>query len=152
MGKRYNLGCGGDILPGWVNVDVCLDLGPRIEVWDLDEHPWPFPAGTASEIRAFDIFEHVDDPVGFMVECHALLEPGGPLRIRTPYYQWIDAFTDPTHKRFPTEHTFDYWINDGNPLYTNQNRMFGGIEFVKGKVEPNPVTGQMDVVLVKPDA
>jgi hypothetical protein len=37
-------------------------------------------------------------------------------------------------------------------FYENQNRMFGGVEFIKVKVEPNPHTGQLDVVLRKPDA
>jgi predicted SAM-dependent methyltransferase len=148
---RINLGCGQDIRRGWVNVDYCLDLGPGVTVWDLDEHPWPFEDACADEIWGLDIFEHVHDAVGFMVECHRILKPGAPLRLRTPFWQWPDAFTDPTHKRFPTEHTFDFWVK-GTTFYENQNRMFGGVEFIKVKVEPNPHTGQMDVVLRRPDA
>ena len=49
---RLNLGCGRDVLPGWVNVNASDQLGPGVEVWDLDEHPWPFEDGSASEIRA----------------------------------------------------------------------------------------------------
>jgi predicted SAM-dependent methyltransferase len=149
---RVNLGCGLDILPGWVNVDASGQLGPSVNVWDLDDIPWEWAGDcSASEIRARDIFEHVDDPVGFMCECHRILVPGGPLRMQTTYWQWVDAFTDPTHKRFPTEQTFDYWVR-GTALYEAQNAQMGGVEFVKVRVEPNPGTGQMDVVLRKPDA
>lgn len=146
---RINLGCGKDILPGWVNVDASDQLGPGVEVWDLDEHPWPFEDASAQEIRGFDIYEHVWDPVGFMIECHRILQPGGTLRLQTCYYLCIDAFTDPTHKRFPTEYTFDYYV-PGTPFYETSNAQFGGIVFEKIKVEPNVATGQLDVILRRP--
>ena len=150
---RVNLGCGRAILPGWVNVDACPDLGPGVEVWDLDEHPWPFEDGSAAEIRGFDIFEHVEDAVGFMAECHRILAPGGVLRLQTTHHTCIDAYTDPTHKRFPTEQTFDYWIR-GTIFYDMQNVMMGGFHFEPLPGRPaaalNPGTGQMDVYLRKP--
>lgn len=146
---RLNVGCGHDQLPGWVNVDASPNLGPDVHVWDLDVLPWPWKPDSADEIRGVDIFEHVNDPVGFITECHRILKPSGTLRLQTTYYQWMDAFTDPTHKRFPTEHTFDYWVR-GNVLYEAQNDQMGGVEFIKVKVFPNPSTGQMDVTLRKP--
>jgi len=148
---RLNLGCGHDVLPGWVNVDASAKLGKAVQVWDLDVPPWPWDTGSAEEIRGIDIFEHVDDPVLFMTECHRILQPGGVLRLQTGYYQWVDAFTDPTHKRFPTEYTFDFWVK-GTPLYEAQNEQMGGVEFIKVKVAPNTATGQLDAILRKPDA
>lgn len=148
---RLNLGCGRDILPGWINVDASAALGPSVEVWDLDE-PWQWAEDdSAEEIRGIDIFEHVDDPVLFMMEAHRVLKPGGVLRLQTGYYLHRDAYTDPTHKRFPTESTFDFWV-PGNVLYDAQNVQMGGMAFVKVKVKPNPATGQLDVILRKPDA
>ena len=146
---RLNLGCGRDILPGWINLDASDALGQEVLVWDLDEQPWPFHDRQAEEIRGIDIFEHVDNPVGFMTECHRILHPGGILSLQTGYYQWVDAFTDPTHKRFPTEFTFDFWVA-GTPLYVAQNAQMGGVRFEKVKVEPNRMTGQLDAVLRKP--
>jgi predicted SAM-dependent methyltransferase len=150
---RLNLGCGHDILAGWVNVDASDRLGgpPLLVVWDLDVLPWPWDDMTASEIRGIDIFEHVNDPVGFVSECHRILEPGGMLRLQTGYYLHQDAYTDPTHKRFPTEHTFDFWI-PGNVLYDAQNAQMGGAAFEKIRVKPNHQTGQLDVILRRPDA
>src|SRR5262249_17803304 len=110
---RYNLGCGLDILPGWVNVDGAEVLRDRgVEVWDLEEMPWPFPGASADEIRAIDVFEHIEPKlrVGFITECHRMLKPGATLRMQTAYYTSIDAYTDPTHYGAFTEHSFDFWI------------------------------------------
>jgi len=41
-----------------------------------------------------------------------------------------NAFTDPTHRRFPTEHTFDYWI-PGTVLFDEHNPAYGGVAFAK---------------------
>lgn len=146
---RINLGCGRDLLPGWVNVDACPGLPGTYEVWDLDEHPWPFEDGSAEEIRGIDVYEHMHDPIGFMVECHRILAPGGVLRLQTAYYLSMDAYTDPTHKFSSTEHSFDFWV-PGTVYYEAQNAQFGGMVFSKRRVQLNRDTGQLDVVLVKP--
>jgi SAM-dependent methyltransferase len=146
---RLNLGCGIDILPGWVNVDASDQLGPSVEVWNLDEHPWPFDDSSVSEIRAIDIYEHVDNPVGFMVECWRVLQPGGTLRIQTAYWQCMDGYTDPTHKRVSTEDSFDFWVR-GTIYFETQNAQMGGMEFVKIHVRPE-ADGQLHALLRKPD-
>jgi SAM-dependent methyltransferase len=106
---RLNLGCGSVPEPGYVNVDVWDQPGVDV-AHDLDVFPWPFKDGEAEEIRAWDVFEHVADPVGFMGECHRVLAPGGLLFIHTVHYQSRNAYTDPTHRRFLTEESFDYWV------------------------------------------
>jgi len=141
------------MLPGWVNVDASLNLPGTYEVWDLEELPWPFEDATADEIRGFDIIEHITGRLvpAFMQECHRILRPGGVMRLRTTYWQWIDSYTDPTHTWHPTEQSFDYWI-PGTVLYKAQNIQMGGVAFEKLRVEPNPSTGQMDVILRRSDA
>jgi hypothetical protein len=67
----------------------------------------------------------------FMVECYRVLEYGAPLFIKTPHYLHRDAYTDPTHKRFPTEHTFDYWI-PGTQLFEQGNEAMGRVYFRPG--------------------
>lgn len=104
-----NLGCGRKPLPGAVNVDVVAM--PDVDVvHDLDVFPWPFDTATFDEVHAAHIFEHVQDPLGFMAECHRILTPGGLLRIEVPHWKSPNAFTDPTHRRFCTEDTFRYWV------------------------------------------
>src|SRR5258708_16787192 len=36
----------------------------------------------------------------------------GVLQVCVPYYKHANAFSDPTHKRFCTEHEFDYWRSE----------------------------------------
>ena len=108
-GIQLNLGCGAQPVPGWVNLDIVGIPGVDV-VHDLDSFPWPFEDEVASVIRAFDVFEHVDKPLEFVNECWRVLQTGHNLIIHTSCWQTENSFTDPTHKRFCTEHTFDYWI------------------------------------------
>lgn len=111
---RLHLGCGTTILPDAVNVDLVALPGVDV-VHDLDSAPWPWDDGTAENIGAFHLFEHLAAPITFMTECWRVLAEGGHLAIVVPYWKDPGAFTDPTHRRFCTENTFDYWI-DGQPL------------------------------------
>lgn len=141
---RINLGCGSDIAPGYVNLDRVA--GPGVEVvHDLDRLPWPFEDDSADFLLATDVFEHVSDAIGFMTECHRILMPNCHLRLHTPHWRSADAFTDPTHKRFPTEHTFDYWIP--GTVLSKHNAAYGGVWFDLVALQPDG--GSMDVILAK---
>lgn len=106
---RLNLGSGSAPREDMVNVD--LVALPEVDVvHDLDVAPWPWPDGSVGEIVAQDVFEHVSNPIVFMTESHRVLETGGGLLIKSPHWKHQDAYTDPTHKRFCTEHTWDYWV------------------------------------------
>jgi predicted SAM-dependent methyltransferase len=142
---RLNLGCGSIILPDYVNVDIAPVPGADV-VHDLDVRPWPWEADTVEQIVAKDVFEHVESAVIFMAECHRVLVPGGLLHLRTPHYKSRDAFTDPTHRRFPTEHTFDYWIQ-GTVLHGLHNAAYGGVSFRLAGYRLE--LGSMDFVLEK---
>jgi hypothetical protein len=143
---RLNLGCGSRSLEGWVNVDAVAQPGVDV-AWNLDALPWPFRSGHVSEIRAYDVFEHVDDPLGFMAECWRVMEEYAPLAIHTSYWKSENSFTDPTHKRFCTERTFDYWI-PGTPYYDRYAASYArGARFRR---EHTVVDGQeLDVLLRK---
>jgi SAM-dependent methyltransferase len=127
---KLNLGCGTDIRSkdeGWVNLDIADGPGVDI-VHDLDDAPWPFSIATFDEVAAYDIFEHVEDPITFMVQAWRVLKWGGVLTLRTTHWREKNAYTDPTHKRFPTEETFDYWIA-GTVLHSRHNNAYGGVSF-----------------------
>lgn len=144
---KINLGAGSNQIPGWVNVDSVWQPGIDV-VHDLDDLPWPFIDGEADRIVAFDVFEHVNDPIAFMVQAHRILRPGGKLLIHTSYLGNPESFTDPTHKRFCTEQTFDYWI-DGTPQHKIYNAAYGGVTFERFHVGIGP-DNYLDVRLVKP--
>lgn len=109
--KKLNLGAGDLPLAWHINVDITPLPGIDV-VHDLDVVPWPWEDSSIDEIQGFDIFEHVDKPLEFMNECARVLKSGGVLNLHTNYWKSENAYTDPTHKRFCTERTFDYWIKD----------------------------------------
>lgn len=106
---KLNLGCGLKLREGWVNVDTANLPGVDIH-HNLDVAPWPWDDKSVSEILAEHVFEHVFNPLTFMNEAWRVLEPGGLLCIVSPWYQHASAFTDPTHRRFCTNETWDYWV------------------------------------------
>ncbi|MGH3440000.1 MAG: class I SAM-dependent methyltransferase [Sciscionella sp.] len=106
---KLNIGCGIDVRIGWVNLDAVNLPGVDV-VHDLDTIPWPFDSCCFEEVDAFDVFEHVSDPLGFVAELHRVLAPGGMALIHTTHWRSPNAWTDPTHRRTATERTFDYWI------------------------------------------
>ena len=106
--KAVNLGSGHLCYPEAINVDAVALPGVDV-VHDLDVFPWPFDDQSQDEVWAPSIFEHVEDPIAFMRECWRILKPGGLLHLVVPHWQSENAFTDPTHKRFLTERSFDYW-------------------------------------------
>lgn len=125
--RKLNLGSGQRPAEGWINVDrVALESVDVVH--DLDVLPWPWEDGSVTTIAAQDVFEHVGDPIGFMTESHRILTSDGTLVIKSPHFRHRDAFTDPTHKRFCTEHTWDYWI-PGTALFQDSNAMYGGVSF-----------------------
>lgn len=140
---RLNLGAGSKSLSGYVNVDRVQLPGINV-VHDLDVTPWPWEDGSADRITAIDVFEHVADAIAFMAESHRILKAGGILFMRTPHISSLDAFTDPTHKRFPTQYTWDYWI-PGTVLFASHNAAYGGVSFTS--VDHEMVDGQQQVTL-----
>jgi SAM-dependent methyltransferase len=113
---RLNLGCGRKKLAGFVNVDKSEAVAPDV-LWDLDRFPYPLERGHFTEVRAFDVVEHLQDIPAFMDEVHALLAPGGTIEITTPHYSSPNSYNDPTH-RFHfglfafdvfTRHELDYY-------------------------------------------
>lgn len=116
---RLNLGSGSDRLEGYVNVDSAEMPGVD-QVWDLDQYPWPWEDASVSRIRAFDVWEHLRQPLPFMREAWRVLTVGGILDIHTVGVLVADNgqivrispnyFRDPDHLRASDPHSFDYWI------------------------------------------
>lgn len=144
---RLNLGCGGDIKKGWTNVDGHPLPGVDV-VHDLDVYPWPFSDCSAEEIVASHVYEHVAKPVEFVLECWRVLRPGGGLKVVCPSWQSENAFTDPTHVRFVTPKTFDYWC-DGEMLNDKLGAQFLGDQYKFRKVRVRQHGGDLWFSLAK---
>lgn len=91
-----NLGCGTDIRPGHVNLDVAALPGVDV-VHDLGELPLPFDDARFDAVVCKDILEHLDYPP-VLRELHRILRPGGRLEITSPHFTSRAAYLDPTHR------------------------------------------------------
>ncbi len=84
-----NLGCGQQIHPDWLNVD--LEAGdPRVFAHDL-RRPLPFPGASFSAVYHSHVLEHLPrrEAPRFLAECWRVLEPGGILRVVVPDLEGI---------------------------------------------------------------
>ena len=109
--RKLNLGCGRDIRPGYVNLDLVKIPGIDV-VADL-ERRLPFPDDTFDEIFSSHVLEHVRDLIPLLGELARISKPGAVLRIEVPHLSFFGAYTDPTHKRFFGYHSFDYFTPTG---------------------------------------
>ena len=80
---RLHLGCGTNIMPGWVNIDVEARAG--VTLHDLTK-PLPFASGTVRYVFSEHFIEHItyNEGAALLREIRRVLAPGGVLRISTP--------------------------------------------------------------------
>ena len=126
---KLNLGCGNDIIPGWVNVDFIKKKGID-KVHNLNKYPYPFKDNTFDEIKCVEVVEHLDDTVATMKEIFRILKPGGKVIITVPYFLSVGAWSNPEHKRAFNYQTFKYFISG-----TDENSIHNiGINFSAGRI------------------
>jgi O-antigen biosynthesis protein len=78
---------------------------------------WPFEDGSVGVVRAFDVFEHLKDPLHTMKELYRVLAPGGYAFIQVPSTDGRGAFQDPTHVSFWNENSFLYYTDQSWAQY-----------------------------------
>jgi predicted SAM-dependent methyltransferase len=83
QGMAMHLGCGAQIKPGWVNIDINPAADLTLDV----REPLPFADGTFKMIYSEHFLEHLDYPdniTKLLNECYRILEPGGVLSFSVP--------------------------------------------------------------------
>ena len=109
MKVRLNFGCGVEKKKGYLNCDISRDVNPD-KIVDL-ENKLPFKDNFADEIILEHVLEHIKNFVPVMHELRRISKKGAKMFIRVPFYSSWSQFTDPTHVRFFTPRTFDYFKN-----------------------------------------
>jgi predicted SAM-dependent methyltransferase len=102
-----DLGCGSKKIAGAIGLDRRLESGVDV-ICDF-EHELPLKTDSVDIMNMSHIMEHVRDLIPFMEEVYRVCRPGAEVRIVVPYYASRGAFRDPTHVRFITEDTFQYF-------------------------------------------
>ena len=113
---KLDLGCGRYKEPGFIGVDKYKIVNPDI-VCDIEIEKLPFDDSTVAKIRSSQVFEHIVKLNEVLAECHRVLKPDGVLEIEVPYWSSEGAFRDPTHVRFFSEKSFEYWRPESECAY-----------------------------------
>jgi glycosyltransferase involved in cell wall biosynthesis len=105
---------------------ITVDLKDADIISDLNQH-WPFPDNSVGIIRAFDVFEHLNDSLHTMKELYRVLAPGGFAFIQVPSTDGRGAFQDPTHKTFWNINSFKYYTQANKAKYIDSPVRFQAI-------------------------
>ena len=135
-----NLGAGGDIRRGCMNIDI-RPLPGIDYVMDLESEELPLPDRSISRAIMYDVLEHfswrkVRDVLAHVV---AKIKAGGVLEVRTPdieaIYQRVVArkdFRGDFRYRFEA---ISYWIGGGQDYPENTHRAFWDADALKELLE-----------------
>ena len=121
--NKLNIGCGNEIKKGYINVDFVKQPGVDV-VMNLEKFPWPFKNNEFDEVYASHVLEHVSDLIKTMAEIHRISKNGAKIIIRGPHFSCGVSYRDPTHKRFFSYFTFEYFSNPKNYYKRKENNLF----------------------------
>ena len=110
MRKKINIGCGADILDGYINLDYHDQKGVDV-IWDIKKTPWPFKDNNFSEAFCSHTLEHIKDIQSTMKEIWRISKPGAKIIIRVPHFSCGVYHRDITHKRPFSFFSMDYFYN-----------------------------------------
>lgn len=96
--KKLHIGCGYEILPGYINTDN-IPLPGVDQLLDLDQFPYPFEDNTFDEVFSAHVLEHVSDLGKTMEELTRICKPGAAIKVIVPYFANPGTRADYTHKR-----------------------------------------------------
>lgn len=128
--KKLHLGCGGNILSGWDNLD--WGDGSGIIKCDLSE-ALPYNDRSITHIYSEHFIEHLDEVDGFnlMKECYRVLIPNGKLRFSCPdLKQYVEAYLDWEKQTASDKNKFTSGTNFLN--YAILGEAFSGIKYLSG--------------------
>ena len=119
---KLNIGSGKEKRIGYFTLDNSRLVNPDI-LADLEKE-LPIEDNTFTEIIGNHILEHIDNLNGLMKELNRISKKGAIIKIRVPFYLSVGAFMDPTHKRFFTPFTMDYYCDSHYSYETTDKPLF----------------------------
>lgn len=138
---RINLGCGGDVRRGYLNIDV-RPLGLNVLQLDLERLLLsPFPDMCAEEILAKDIIEHISwrRVEDLLRDCFRVLKPGGVMLVQVPDLEVIAkrVILDPNFRYGDLQgwKAISYWVYGAQDYPENVHKSGFTIPTLKGLLE-----------------
>jgi hypothetical protein len=131
---KLHLGCGNDKREGYVNVDSAKEVQPD-KVWNLEKTPLPFKDNSVEEVVANHVFEHVVNFIPLMHDLHRICKKAALIKVKTPFYSAWGQYNDPTHVRFFSPFTFNYFNGKNN--YSHQVKSINETNLKVEKVRIN---------------
>ena len=109
-------------------VDLCHKAGHH-QVVEGYSHQLPFPPGCFDLITAFDVLEHIEDPVGALEHLSRMLRPGGKILLTVPAFPFLYGPHDSalSHVRRYSRRDLGYTIADSGLVQEASHFFFGGI-------------------------
>jgi len=116
MKKILDVGCGRskkvpkdeELVKGIDSVNL-----PGVDfVHDLEKFPWPIKKEEFDQIICNHVLEHLSNLTKTMDELSRILKKGGTISIKVPHFSFVGSYQDPTHKKFFTSGTMDYFTED----------------------------------------
>ena len=105
---KLNLGAGNDKKEDYLNIDNSPLVSPDI-LCDLEEAKLPFEDSSVDEIIAYHVLEHITNFIPLVYELHRVCKSGAKIYVRCPFYSGWGQYNDPTHVRFFSLYTFNYF-------------------------------------------
>jgi len=113
---KLHLGCGSNLLPGWVNTD----FPPKSDtVIELDAtKKFPFEDNYFDYVFSEHMIEHIsfEDGLNMLKECFRVLKPGGKIRCSTPDLRFLIKLHEdpdnPIHKHYIEWAVDQCWKNN----------------------------------------
>jgi len=122
--EKLNLGCGKIKKEGYINADI---VKPADVIFDARKGI-PYKDNNFERVEANNLMEHFNSEefIFVMNEVWRVLKPQGFFWMRVPNAEkWFDgAAGDPTHKKFFTSRSFNYF-QKGHPTYENYGKSYG---------------------------
>ena len=107
---KLNLGCGPDYRKGWVNIDLNKSVKTDKKV-DFLEKGIPYKDNSVDEIFCKNLFEHVPNPLDFLLEMKRVLKKGGRAKIITSNASYI-LYHFPRKKAYHDSYNIGRGIED----------------------------------------
>lgn len=128
---RLNLGSNDETIPGF----LAVDRFPPCDVTADLCRPWPWKESEVDEIRAHDVFEHIDNAefpgnkgiIWCLNESHRVLKPRGRLDLWVPCLPGVAPWVDPTHVSVWTSDTRYYFDDRWNHTKGERGRLGPGM-------------------------